>query len=212
MKFLISFLVLAFFSSEYEMKRNCNSSTTENKVRTEYTSTKTDAIKYLKKTRKELEKSVKGLSKEQMTYKPEDGGWSVAEIVEHIIIVEGALKGMLEGKIKAGENLDQKAEVKMTDEQVVGLITDRSSSIQTQDQFQPTGKFSESKEAIEAFDSQRENIVDWLKDSDADMRNYVNEFPFGKIDAYQTVLFMAGHTERHTAQIEEVKSASNFPG
>ena len=55
------------------------------------------------------------------------------------------------------------------------------------------------------------NIVDWLKDSDVDMRNYVNEFPFGKIDAYQTVLFMAGHTSRHTAQIEEVKSNPDFP-
>ncbi|MCH4823087.1 DinB family protein [Gramella lutea] len=212
MKILVSFLVLAFFSSEYELKPNCGSFTVENEVRTENATNKTDAFKYLKETRKSLEKSVKGLSEEQMTFKPEDGGWSVAEIVEHIIIVEGALKGMLEGKIKSGENLDQKAEVKMTDDQVVSLITDRSSSIQTQDQFQPTGKFSGSEEAINAFDTQRESIVSWLKDSDADMRNYVNEFPFGKIDAYQTVLFMAGHTERHTAQIKEIKSAPNFPG
>ena len=172
---------------------------------------KTDIFEYLNKTKNELESSVEDLSEEQMAYEPEDGGWSIAEIVEHIIIVEGALKGMLEAKIKAGEDLDQVSEVKMTDEQVMGLITDRSSSIQTQDQFQPTGKFSEADEALEAFNDQRENIVTWLKDSDANMRNYVNEFPFGKLDAYQTVIFMAGHTARHTDQIEEVKSSPDFP-
>ena len=115
---------------------------------------------------------------------------------------------MLERKIKAGENTDMKSDIKMSDEEVVGFITDRSVTIQTQDQFKPSGKFGSSDDALDAFQNQREAIVDWLKDSDVDMRNYVNDFPFGKIDAYQTVLFMAGHTERHTAQIEKVKSNS----
>ncbi len=210
MNILITFLSLAFFSSDYVCESTCTSKS-DKEIYTEISKSDTDIFEYLKETKNNLEKSVDGLSEEQMTFKPDDGGWSVAEVVEHIIIVEGGLKSMLENKMKAGEDLDQKAEVKMTDEQVVGLITDRSSSIQTQDQFQPSGKFSEADEALEAFNDQRENIVDWLKDSDADMRNYVNEFPFGKIDAYQTVLFMAGHTARHTAQIEELKSEADFP-
>jgi len=29
-------------------------------------------------------------------------------------------------------------------------------------------------------------------------------FPFGKVDAYQVILLMSGHTIRHTDQIKEV--------
>jgi hypothetical protein len=31
------------------------------------------------------------------------------------------------------------------------------------------------------------------------------------MDAYQFLLLMAGHAERHTLQIEEVKAHQNFP-
>ena len=211
MKILITFLSLAFFSSDYSWNKDCHRNLEhEDRIGATLVIEK-DIFEYLEETKLGLEEEVKNLSEEQMQYKPDEESWSIAEIVEHIIIVEGGLEAMLEGSMEAGETPDQKAEVKMTDEQIVGFITDRSQKIQTQDQFQPSGKFSNAEEALDAFNEQRENFVDWLKDSDASMRNYVNEFPFGKIDAYQTVLFLAGHTERHTAQIEEVKSNPDFP-
>ncbi len=209
MKILITFLSLAFFSSDFVKHESCQG-TKENTMAMSQIM-ETDIFEYLDETKDALQEEVNGLSQDQMSFKATEDSWSVAEIVEHIIIVEGALKSMLEARIAAGETPDQKAEVKMTDEEIVGFITDRSSQIKTQDQFQPSGKFSEADEALEAFKDQREDIVDWLKDSDVDMRNYVNEFPFGKIDAYQTVLFMAGHTARHVAQIEEIRSDPEFP-
>lgn len=210
MKILITFLSLAFFSSDYVSHKNCQTSQRKD-MGVEIIIEKVDVFEYLKETQESLDESVEGLSEEQMTFKPDAESWSVAEIVEHVVIVEGALKSMLEARFQDGETPELKEEVKMTDDQVVALITDRSGKIQTQDQFQPSGKFLEANEAVEAFNQQRETLIDWLKDSDVDMRNYVNEFPFGKIDAYQTVLFLAGHSARHTAQIEEVKSNPDFP-
>jgi hypothetical protein len=32
-----------------------------------------------------------------------------------------------------------------------------------------------------------------------------------KLDGYEWVLFVAGHSERHTKQINEVKADPNFP-
>lgn len=170
-----------------------------------------DIFEYLEETRDNLEESLEGLTEEQMQFKPDEESWSVAEIIEHIYIVEGALKGMLEAKLAEDPTPDMKSEVKMSDEEVVGFITDRSQAIKTRSEFEPSGKFSAADDAWEAYSEQRETIVDFLKESDADMRNYINEFPFGKIDAYQTVLFLAGHTARHTDQIEEVKSNPDFP-
>lgn len=210
MKILIIFLSLAFFYPDSAGNIECPKESDDLLVANGSMDIK-DIFEYLDETKESLEASVNDLSAEQMQFKPDDESWSVAQIVEHIITVEGALKSMLEAKIQAGENLDQKSEIKMSDDDVVALITNRTEKIKTQDQFQPSGKFSEADEAMEAFEDQREDIVDWLKGAEVDMRNYVNEFPFGKIDAYQTVLFMAGHTERHTAQIEEVKANPDFP-
>jgi hypothetical protein len=205
MKTLITFLSLIFLSSFNSGDIPQSTSLNDDNV------SAGDILEYLEETEDALKETVKGLSDDQMSYSPDAESWSVAQIMEHIIIVEGALKGMLEAKLQEEATPDRKDEVQMTDDEILAFITNRGQKIQTQDQFQPSGKFTASDEAWEAFDDQREDIVDWLKDSDADLRNYINEFPFGKIDAYQTVLFMAGHTERHTKQIEEIKNNPDFP-
>lgn len=170
-----------------------------------------DLFEYLDETKENLEESVKNLSDEQMKFKPGPDRWSVAECVEHIIIVENALNSTLQEKLMGPEDEDVEIQTSMEDDEMLNMINDRSSKVKTMPDFEPTGKFSSADEALEAFDDQREDIVDALKDTDADLRNYLFEMPFGKMDGYQLMLFMAGHTARHTQQIEEVKNSPGFP-
>ena len=45
-----------------------------------------------------------------------------------------------------------------------------------------------------------------------DLREHVTDSPLGmKLDAYQWVLFLAAHSERHLKQLLEVKADPNFP-
>ncbi|MFD2832330.1 DinB family protein [Gramella sp. AN32] len=67
------------------------------------------------------------------------------------------------------------------------------------------------EEVWESFEDQREDITDFIKDSDLNFRNYIFEMPFGKLDGFQMLEFTAGHTARHTAQIDELKISENFP-
>lgn len=211
MKTLSIFICLVFLNPFNSENRSLQSGITSNEEMIA-TLNKDDIFEYLEETKEGLIESVEDLSEQQMQFKPDAESWSVAEIVEHINIVEGGLKSMLEAKFAEDATPELRAEVKMTDEQIIGFITDRSQKIKTQSQFEPSAKYVSADEALEAFKDQREDIVDFLKDSDVeDMRNYINEFPFGKIDAYQTVLFMAGHTARHTQQIEELKLIDGFP-
>jgi len=209
MKTLAAFFSFLFFGALYIGNNLCtgSESTCEEKI---VLQNEIDIFEYLEETQEALVESSQDLTDEQMQYKPDENSWSVAQIIEHIIMVEGSLKSMLENKIKEGTS-EMNSEVKFTDDQIVEMITNRSQKMPTQDQFQPSGKFESSDEALETFKDQREEMVDWLKDSDVDMRSFVNEFPFGTIDGYQSVLFMAGHTSRHTAQIEEVKNDPDFP-
>ena len=45
-----------------------------------------------------------------------------------------------------------------------------------------------------------------------DLRAFAGPHPaFEMLDAYDWLLFLSGHTERHTLQIQEVKADPGFP-
>jgi len=51
------------------------------------------------------------------------------------------------------------------------------------------------------------------KKTQDDLRGHSIEHPLlNQLDAYQWILLIAAHSERHTAQIEEVKASPGFPG
>jgi glutamate formiminotransferase len=67
------------------------------------------------------------------------------------------------------------------------------------------------EEAMAQFDAGRAKTAALAADAD-DLRTHVGDHPaFGALDAYGWVLFLSGHTERHTLQIEEIKADPAFP-
>lgn len=169
------------------------------------------AIVHLTETKEFLQKSIKGLSTAQLNFKSSPESWSVAECVEHIAISESMIFGMTEGGLKAPADPSKRAEVKMSDEQIFGMITDRSGKVKTSEAFVPTGKFGSYDGSLKEFLTKRDSHIDFIKTTQDDLRNHYATLPFGLIDTYQVVVFMAGHTKRHTLQIEEVKANANFP-
>ena len=169
------------------------------------------AIAHLTETKEFLQHSIKGLSTEQLNFKSGPESWSVAECVEHIAISENMIFGMCEGGMKAPADPSKRSEVKMSDEQLYAMITDRSGKVKTSEAFVPTGKFGSYDGSVKEFLAKRNNHIDYIKATQDDLRNHYATLPFGLIDTYQVVVFMAGHTKRHTMQIEEVKANPNFP-
>jgi len=169
------------------------------------------AIKYLKWSSKEMNKSLKGLSAAQLNFHENGDRWSIQDCLYHIAFSEGALRGTLDGAMSAPANPSAKAELKANDDQIKSMITSRENRVKTFTPFEPlnTG-FKSYDEAINAFKTKRNALMDLLKTTNVDMRNHIVELPFAKMDAYQFVLFISGHTNRHTQQMEEVKMASNY--
>ena len=170
------------------------------------------AIKYLKWSTKEMKKSLKGLSAAQLNYHENGDRWSIQDCLYHIAFSEGALRGALDGALSAPANPAVKAELKTGDEQIKAMITSRSNRVKTAPPFEPlnTG-FKSYEEAMNAFKTKRDALTDLVKNTKVDLRNHIVELPFAKMDAYQFVLFISGHTNRHTQQMEEVKMASTYP-
>jgi hypothetical protein len=169
------------------------------------------ALNLLQDTENNVLKKVKGLTTEQLNFKADPSSWSVAECVEHIAISENNIFGFAQMGLKEPADPSKRSEIKMTDEDIVKMITDRSNKRKTQEAFEPTGKFGSFDATLSEFKTKRDNNINYIRTTSDDLRNHYNDFPFGKLDTYQTIIFMAGHSKRHTDQIDEVMKNPNFP-
>jgi DinB superfamily len=175
---------------------------------------RTAALKYLETTKADFLKSIKGLSAAQLNFKASSESWSIAECAEHIAITETNLFGMIQGTLKEPANPAKRSEVKITDETVFAVITDRSYKVKTQDFNLPVQKFGSHDGTVKEFLAKREATMNYLKSTNEDLRNHYFTFEvaaLGTVDSYQLFIFLAGHSKRHILQIEEVKANANFP-
>src|SRR6266496_2660779 len=85
-----------------------------------------EAVSYFKETQKTLSDEIKGLTDNQLNWKPADSIWSVAECVEHITLSEKNIFDMAMGSLKANADPSKRSQLKFDDEAVKKFITDRS--------------------------------------------------------------------------------------
>jgi hypothetical protein len=169
------------------------------------------AVDYLEKTRAGVEAATKGLSEAQWNFKTAPDRWSVAQVAEHIAAAEDMLMGMIQTQVMAAPARAEKEDVKAIDDFVVQAIPDRSQKRKAPEPLIPTNRFSSPKESLEHFEASRANTIDFLKNT-AGLRDHAIDSPLGKkLDAYEWVLFIAAHSDRHTKQMLEVKADPNFP-
>ena len=169
------------------------------------------ACKFLKDTEQEVFDSVKDLSEAQLKFKPAANRWSVEECVKHIAISEKNLWAMVEASLKQPANGEKRAEIKLTDDQVVKGAEDRATKVKTFDALKPENTpYKSVAEALASFKENRDKLVAFVIKSKQDLRNHVSTSPIGTYDAYQLILLISGHSDRHTKQIDEVKADPNF--
>ena len=170
------------------------------------------ALDYYQNTFNNLKESVAGLSEEQLQFKPTEESWSISQCLEHIIVTESMIFGMIKEYMTQPENPERRPDIKMTDEELLATIIDRSEKYKAPEALQKEGIYTDSETAINDLANQRKDILDFINNTPIEsLRNRINDMPGGAADVYQSVLFIAGHTARHTLQIDEVKSSPNFP-
>ena len=170
------------------------------------------AMSSLHASRKMFLDSVAGLSKDQWTFKAAPDRWSIADCAEHIALTEDYLMSMIKDKILTSPAQDGKKSDPAKDAQIEPVLTDRSKKAQAPEPLQPSHKFATPQDAVEHFRKSRDANIRWIETTTAGLRDHLAESrALGDLDAYQWVLYMSAHTERHTAQINEVKESPNYP-
>jgi hypothetical protein len=171
------------------------------------------ALQNLQATHDAFLKSIAGLSEKQWRFKPAPDRWSVAEVSEHITISESTIFGLVTQKMMTSPATpDKRADVKVTDQQILTLIPDRSHKVQAPEMLKPTSRWATQAELVKTFEQERMATMDYVRTTNDDLRDHIYPHPLlGPLDAYQWILLISAHSERHTKQIEEVKADPNFP-
>ncbi|MBI1341458.1 MAG: DUF664 domain-containing protein [Terrimonas sp.] len=170
------------------------------------------ASNHLKETRNDLFKVLKGLSEEQLNYKASPDRWSVKECAYHIALSENNLWNWIENMIKTPANPERRPDIKTTDAALIKGIENRDTRVKTQESFEPkNAPWKSLPAALAAFKDARNKHITYIKTTTEDLRNHIADSPIGALDAYQMVLFLSAHTNRHLQQIEEVMADPKFP-
>lgn len=169
-------------------------------------------ISELKNTRSQFLESIKGLSAEQLAFKPAPDKWSVDECIRHIALAESGLWTWASSVLKQPLNAEMRSQIKVTDQQLIAMVADRTQKAQAPETLNPaTAKWTNITEATNDFKVRRDSITKYVRSTADDMRNHVTTAQLGAVDAYQLLLLISAHTTRHTKQIEEIKMAPGFP-
>lgn len=171
------------------------------------------ALQYLESTKKGVVEATKGLSDAQWNFKPGPDRWSVAEVMEHLAAAEDMLRGMTQEQVMKTPAIPARdaAEVKKIDDGIVAMVPDRSKKMEAPEPLRPTNRFGSPAEAEKHFLESRAATEEYLKAA-PDLRAHAVDSPMGvKMDGYEWILLVAGHSERHTKQMLEVKADPNFP-
>lgn len=173
---------------------------------------RTKVVQYLTTTRDQVIAESAKLSDAQWNFKPGPDRWSVGEVVEHLALTEEFLRD-LQQKTVSGPvaTPEQRASTKGKDETLMKTIADRTQKVQAPEPLRPSTKLGSQAEVVKAFRERRDQTLDYADKTTDDLRSHVSESPIGAIDAYQWLLFIGAHTERHLAQLREVKADPQFP-
>ena len=197
-------------------------------------------VSHLKMTREFVQDTTRGLTKEQWLYQPGPGSWSIAQCIDHLARTEEyVLRLVRERLLTSAEPLlgafpsasknrkpvsEQPRRMSIVEDAfVLRGMTDRSSAVAVPvgrrppiEEIAPRTSITEPQSALDHFLNVRATTLEYTTTTKDDLRGHFaqadSRFPNVKFsDAYQWLLRMSAHTERHLMQIHEVRRSGRYP-
>ena len=176
------------------------------------------AREYFDHTRERVAQATTGLSNAQWQFKPAPDRWSIAENLEHMVLVQERVLGPVREQLAQAPAPAPGRDYLLVDRIIFDKIPDRSIKAKAPDFIAPTGQWA----PPEAFDRLLGNYrrLTAFIESAHDLRDHVLESPplrmvtngeYETMDSYQWALTVAAHDERHVRQILEVRADPDFP-
>lgn len=171
------------------------------------------AMSVLHATRKQFVDAVAALPEAQWRFQPAPDRWSIAQVAEHLVATEEFFGTLVRDKlVKAPAQPDQKSAYAGKDVEFVAMIADRSEKAKAPEMLKPTDKSPNRDALLARFRELRDANIRYVETTQDELRTRFMPFGEGQlIDAYQALLLMGAHTERHVKQMREVQADAKYP-
>jgi hypothetical protein len=144
---------------------------------------------------------VKRFSSAQLSLKKQDG-WTILEILEHIVIVEGGCYKLL---TKSSENVAETPEIFGQEKLNKLLIERRERKVVAPEGLHPKGEIKDVASFEKTFLEQRNLFKQNINSNKIIVDNRTHKHPFlGEMTISDWVHFIPMHTKRHVEQIKDV--------
>jgi DinB superfamily len=176
------------------------------------------ALEYFDRTRKHVVSVTTGLSDAQWNFKPALDCWSIAEVLEHMVIVQELVLETRLKQLAQAPAAPPERDYRVVDQIIFEKFPGRSLKAKAPDFSLPTGecppqaaldRLSRNYQGLAAFvestDDMREHLLD------APPLRFVTNGAYETMDGYQWALTVAAHDERHVRQILEIQAAPDYP-
>jgi len=158
----------------------------------------------LKSGKLAIAKALAGVTEEMASRKPSPEKWSILECMEHLAVAEThMLKKTTEAAKVAEPRINSIREKAIRDRGA-----DRTRRVESPEVAKPLGRFATLEKAAEAFNTARNQAIDFVERCEDDLRARITEHPLiGPVNCYENLLIMAAHPLRHAKQLQEIREA-----
>jgi len=163
-------------------------------------------VAHLEMSESWLVEEVSGLSSGQLQFRRAPGVWTIMEVLDHLVVSEAIYWQDLQAAMKAKPSSQPRVG---TDADILWYGIDRTNRQKAVPAEEPKGQVRDLRAGLNAFRKQRAVILDYAKTTNDDLRGHIVERE--GCDAYQWLLLISTHGQRHILQIREIKSDPNFP-
>jgi hypothetical protein len=163
-------------------------------------------VAHLEMTGSWLVDEVTGLSPAQLHFRPAPGGWSILEVVEHLVVAEPIYWQDLRKAMQAPPASQTRPG---RDEDVLWYGIDRTQRQTALAAEVAKGQLRDLWAGLDAFRKLHAQMLQYARTTDDDLRGHVVERE--RSDAYQWLLLISTHAQRHILQIREIKADPKFP-
>jgi hypothetical protein len=171
---------------------------------------------YLTQTREGLLGSVKLTTQLQWQFKPAVERWSIAEIIEHVILVQERVLGRIRQDLATAPAPPPHQDCTVVDSIIVSQFPNRLSKFPSPipatvqlDKAAAVGRYCDNCDTFAKLLTTTDGLRDHAFES-VPLRAISKEV-YSVMDGYQLILAGAAHAERHTKQILEVIADPAFP-
>lgn len=165
-------------------------------------------IETIDETRERVYRRAAGLSDEQLQARQDSDAWSVAEIIEHMAIIENRLLGLFKVMLTKAESAKAEANgspVEMRPFSLEHFVERaRREKYSAPESALPSGRetLADSLAKMRGSRAELRSLAQRIETTDLSAAVYTHP-AFGPLNFYQWLAFIGIHEERHLAQIEK---------